>query len=61
MQVVYYAKVYTTQIALDIFKNRKNRHTKPYDLTGTYLFLASNTSRAITRQTLIVDGGFAQT
>lgn len=33
----------------------------PDDLTGTYLFLASNTSRAITRQTLIIDGGFAQT
>jgi enoyl-[acyl-carrier-protein] reductase (NADH) len=32
----------------------------PDDLTGTYLFLASNTSRAITRQTIVVDAGFAQ-
>ena len=32
----------------------------PDDLTGTYLFLASNTSKGITRQTLVVDAGFAQ-
>lgn len=32
----------------------------PDELVGTYLFLASDTSRAITRQTLVVDGGYAQ-
>ena len=32
----------------------------PDKLVGTYLFLASDTSRAITRQTLVVDGGYAQ-
>ena len=30
------------------------------ELVGTYLFLASDTSRAITRQTLVVDAGYAQ-
>jgi NAD(P)-dependent dehydrogenase (short-subunit alcohol dehydrogenase family) len=32
----------------------------PNELVGTYLFLASDTSRAITRQTLVVDAGYAQ-
>jgi NAD(P)-dependent dehydrogenase (short-subunit alcohol dehydrogenase family) len=32
----------------------------PDELVGTYLFLASDTSRAITRQTLVVDAGYAQ-
>ncbi|MGJ5676526.1 MAG: SDR family NAD(P)-dependent oxidoreductase [Nostochopsis sp.] len=32
----------------------------PHELVGTYLFLASDTSRAITRQTLVVDAGYAQ-
>ncbi|MBD2771938.1 SDR family NAD(P)-dependent oxidoreductase [Iningainema tapete] len=31
----------------------------PDDLVGTYLFLASDTSRAITRQTIVVDAGYA--
>jgi NAD(P)-dependent dehydrogenase (short-subunit alcohol dehydrogenase family) len=30
------------------------------ELVGTYLFLASDTSRAITRQTIVVDAGYAQ-
>jgi NAD(P)-dependent dehydrogenase (short-subunit alcohol dehydrogenase family) len=30
------------------------------ELVGTYLFLASDTSRAITRQTIVVDAGHAQ-
>ncbi len=33
----------------------------PQELVGTYLFLASDTSRAITRQTIVVDAGYAQT
>jgi len=32
----------------------------PNELVGTYLFLASDTSRAITRQTIVVDAGYAQ-
>ncbi|MGK7956933.1 MAG: SDR family NAD(P)-dependent oxidoreductase [Crocosphaera sp.] len=32
----------------------------PNELMGTYLFLASESSRAITRQTIVVDGGYAQ-
>ncbi|GBF82480.1 SDR family NAD(P)-dependent oxidoreductase [Aphanothece sacrum] len=32
----------------------------PDELMGTYLFLASESSRAITRQTIVVDGGYAQ-
>lgn len=31
----------------------------PQELVGTYLFLASDTSRAITRQTIVVDAGYA--
>ena len=31
----------------------------PQELIGTYLFLASDTSRAITRQTIVVDAGYA--
>ncbi|MDJ0719157.1 MAG: SDR family oxidoreductase [Prochloraceae cyanobacterium] len=31
----------------------------PDELVGTYLFLASDTSRAITRQTIVVDAGYA--
>jgi len=32
----------------------------PNELVGTYLFLASDSSKAITRQTIVVDGGYAQ-
>ncbi len=32
----------------------------PNELVGTYLFLASDTSKAITRQTIVVDAGYAQ-
>ncbi len=32
----------------------------PEELMGTYLFLASESSRAITRQTIVVDAGYAQ-
>ncbi len=32
----------------------------PDDLVGTYLFLASDTSKVITRQTIVVDAGYAQ-
>ena len=31
----------------------------PQELVGTYLFLASDTSKAITRQTIVVDAGYA--
>ncbi len=32
----------------------------PDELVGTYLFLASDTSKVITRQTIVVDAGYAQ-
>lgn len=31
----------------------------PQELVGTYLFLASDSSKAITRQTVVVDAGYA--
>jgi NAD(P)-dependent dehydrogenase (short-subunit alcohol dehydrogenase family) len=34
-------------------------YLKPEDLAPSYLFLASDASRPITRQTLVVDAGFA--
>jgi len=47
-------------------KNLHQQQSIPIEITldelaGTYLFLASDTSRAITRQTIVVDGGYAQT
>ncbi len=54
---------WATPEALSAFLDRQclKEHLVPQDIVGTVLFLASRTSRMLTGQTIVVDGGVAVT